>query len=359
MKANKGEWSEFYALLKILEDRRLFVADKDLNIIADKFFVFQKIIRNEINEETKIFDLQESEILILDKENRLLKTIQNDEIKGKTIAIFEQIKNDSTTTFAIPEAQNLMHKLLCKQIKASNSKKSDIDAIIYDRISNKKELLGFSIKSMIGGASTLLNAGKTTNLIYRIDELSEDLIKSINNISDKSKIQNRLKIIVENGGKLKFTKVLNSKFEKNLRKIDTVFPIFLSLMLLDFFMGKANKITDLVNLLVNNEELRNLYRLSRSDYEYKVKNLLVSIALGMIPSKEWDGFTKAHGGYIVVKQNGDVVCYHLYNRDEFVSYLYENTRFESASSARHDYGEIYIEEHKMYINLNVQIRFTK
>ena len=50
----------------------------------------------------------------------------------------------------------------------------------------------------------------------------------------------------------------------------------------------------------------------------------------MVPSKVWDEFTKAHGGYIVVKNNGDVICYHLYNRDEFLSYLYENTKFESA-----------------------------
>jgi len=34
-----------------------------------------------------------------------------------------------------------------------------------------------------------------------------------------------------------------------------------------------------------------------------MKNFLVSIALGMVPGKIWDGFTKAHGGYIVVKKN--------------------------------------------------------
>lgn len=33
MKANKGEWSELYAFLKILEDKKLFAADKNLEII--------------------------------------------------------------------------------------------------------------------------------------------------------------------------------------------------------------------------------------------------------------------------------------------------------------------------------------
>jgi len=41
---NKGEWSEFYAFLKILEERKLFAADKNLEIIDDKFFVFHKIM---------------------------------------------------------------------------------------------------------------------------------------------------------------------------------------------------------------------------------------------------------------------------------------------------------------------------
>ncbi len=53
MKANKGEWSEFYAFLKILEDKKLFAADKNLEIIPDKYFVFHRIFRNETNQEQK------------------------------------------------------------------------------------------------------------------------------------------------------------------------------------------------------------------------------------------------------------------------------------------------------------------
>lgn len=359
MKANKGEWSEFYAFLKILEDKKLFAANKNLEIIADKFFVFKKIIRNETNQETKIFDLKDSEIYILDSKGDVLKKIDDTKIKGKTIKIFENIKKAKTTTFDIPEAEELMNILLCTQIKADNSKKSDIDGIIYDRVSNKEELLGFSVKSMIGGASTLLNAGKTTNFIYEITNFDTAKIDEINKIEGRSKIQDRLKNILDNGGKLSFDRISKEEFEINLRKIDTVFPVFIAQMLQDFFLGKANKITDLVDLLEQNEDLKKMFRLSKSDYEYKIKNFLVSIALGMVPSKVWDGFTKAHGGYIVVKNNGDVICYHLYNRDEFLSYLYENTKFESASSTRHDYGKIYEENGKLYFNLNLQIRFLK
>ena len=127
MKANKGEWSEFYAFLKILEDKQLFAANKNLEIIINKFFIFKKIIRNETNQETKIFDLKDSEIYILNSKGDILKKINDRIIKGETIKIFERIKNAKTTTFDLPEAEELMRELLCSQIKADNSKKSDID----------------------------------------------------------------------------------------------------------------------------------------------------------------------------------------------------------------------------------------
>jgi hypothetical protein len=92
-------------------------------------------------------------------------------------------------------------------------------------------------------------------------------------------------------------------------------------------------------------------------YEYKMKKFLCSVALGMNPSKEWDGHDEANGGYIIVTTDGDVLAYHIYNRDFFESYLLKNTKFEHGSSSRHKYASIYKEDGKMYIKLNLQIRF--
>lgn len=79
----------------------------------------------------------------------------------------------------------------------------------------------------------------------------------------------------------------------------------------------------------------------------------------MMPSKVWTGQYDATGGYLVVKQNGDVLCYHIYNRNEFEDYLLNNTKLDTASSSRHGFGEIYKENNKLYFKLNLQIRFTK
>jgi len=66
--------------LKILEDRKLPAANKDLLTMSDKFFNFLKIIRQETNENPKVFDLQEKDILILNEQGKLLKKVSPKEI---------------------------------------------------------------------------------------------------------------------------------------------------------------------------------------------------------------------------------------------------------------------------------------
>jgi type II restriction enzyme len=92
---------------------------------------------------------------------------------------------------------------------------------------------------------------------------------------------------------------------------------------------------------------------------FKVKRFLSDVALGMMPKKEWDGHAKAHGGYVIVKENGEVVCYHIYNRDQFEEYLYSNTKLDTPSTTRHKFGELYEENGEKRIKYNLQIRFVK
>lgn len=89
-----------------------------------------------------------------------------------------------------------------------------------------------------------------------------------------------------------------------------------------------------------------------------MKCFLTDIALGMMPTIVWTGKYEANGGYLVVKENGDVLCYHFYNKNLFEDYLYNNTRFETASSTRNRFG--FIEKQvdgSLIFKLNLQIRF--
>ena len=183
MKANKGEWSEFYAFLKILQQRKLPAADKNLKAIANKFFIFKKIFKRNKPESNIIFDLTSDNIIIKDKHGYLIKELNNLNLNDSIKQLYHYISSSKETTFSIPIAEELLGKLMLDGFKATNFDKADIEAVIYDRVSEKDEMLGFSIKSMIGCSSTLLNAGETTNFVYKVSRLSDDLINTINSIN--------------------------------------------------------------------------------------------------------------------------------------------------------------------------------
>lgn len=79
----------------------------------------------------------------------------------------------------------------------------------------------------------------------------------------------------------------------------------------------------------------------------------------MTPAKAWTGRYNATGGIIIVKEDGELVCYHIYNKNEFEDYLVKNTRFEQASTTRYNFGKLYKEKESILIKLNLQIRFLK
>lgn len=61
--------------------------------------------------------------------------------------------------------------------------------------------------------------------------------------------------------------------------------------------------------------------------------------------------------YIVVTREGKVLAYHIYNRNYFEEYLLKNTKYETASTSRHGFGEVYSENGEDYIKLNLQVWF--
>lgn len=343
----------------MLSDRKLFAADAELRPIAEKYFEVLKIIREEANHGKKSYDVTgpADTVSIFDGEGNLLEAVDIADLKSGVAAIFQSIKDAPDTTFEIARANEVMVKLGCTQIKAKSTQKADLFLVIHDRVSPTLTELGFSVKSMLGAASTLLNASGGTNFTYKVSGFTTP-IEEINSIEGKSKVRDRLKKIEDDKASIDFLDVESASFKKNLRKIDTIFPEIFAEVIKIYYEGKGNTIVELVDFLAQSGALQK-YGLTKDDYEYKVKSFLVSIALGMTPQTEWDGFTKAHGGYIVVKEDGDVVAYHLYNRDEFQEYLYRNTRLETPSTGRHGFGSIYEEDGDLKIKLNLQIRFLR
>ncbi len=356
LKGNKGEWSEVYALLKIISDKKLTAGDKDLKKISSLVFPIIKILRDEADSS---FEYSFDRDLVLIKSNHEEYRIPISEFQKFSKLLLSKLKDKTETTFSIPEIESFIHSFNSKSLKAKSSIKSDIRIMIHDLRTGTTPELGFSIKSQLGGASTLLNAGKTTNFIFRIDNLSlsESEINSINFINTTSKIKDRINEIYRLGGVFKFINTENHIFGNNLLLIDSLLPQIIAETLMVFFTTSYSKCVDLINKVSELNPLKFDLTYNHPYYNYKFKRFITDVALGMMPSKVWEGHLDATGGYLVIKDDGDILCYHIYNRNEFEDYLFFNTKFETASSTRHEFGTVYKEKDILYFKLNLQIRF--
>jgi type II restriction enzyme len=372
---NKGEWSELYVFLRLLADGEIFVADENLNKINSMFFPISKIIREETIGKRKDYCTGSDVCICVD--GKTIK-IPSKRFSEEAEYLLTQIKTTSGKPFTSEKTEDFMKVISVERLKSRRRNKADIIIQIHDIQTGYKPEVGFSIKSKLGEPATLLNASKATNFIFKIvgkrDKL-EYIKKNLVAIQGVKKPTNQNKSIgvkeilfeiekLECG--LKFC-ATDDRFSNNLMMTDSLMPIIISKMLTTYYSGKTkNTLKAIVEQLINDNPLSIQQEKATIFYTHKVKSLLCAIALGMVATVEWNGTDEATGGYIVVKENGDVVAYHIYNRDKFKDYLFINTKFETSQrfdslppskKKGFDYGYIYGNDDKLFIKLNLQIRF--
>ena len=358
---NKGEWSEIYALFKLLGDKELHPGNSEIKKIQNLVYPILRILRTEAN---RNFEYSIEDDIVVISGNEEIFRIPISEFQEKAKYLLSEIKSNSGT-FSIPEIEEFMHSINCLTLKASSTAKTDITIVVHDQRTGLQPSLGFSIKSKLGSPSTLLNAGETTNFIYEIEKnsLTKQDIEYINSLfvkkggKLKSDIKGRVKAIYEKNAKLSFVNPQKQIFCNNLILIDSLLPQILASVLLQFASSNYSSLVDLVRITEEENPLKFDTTNKHLFYNYKIKRFLTDVALGMMPSKVWAGEYDATGGYLIVKADGEILCYHIYNKSEFENYLIANTKLETASASKHKFGEIYEENNELFFKLNLQIRF--
>lgn len=356
---NKGEWSEIYVFLRLLEAGKLYAADKSLNKIDSVFYDVLKIIRQENLGLLEFVYHKDSNTISVVKtdENKILLSLDSSRFKQEADNLYNHITQNNSPSFEIPDTALFLNEIFVDKLKAKSTDKSDIRIKIHDSNTGIEAIQGFSIKSRLGKPSTLLNAGTSTNFIYEIkNNINDALLTQFNTAGS---FKERFNLLKTHNCSCEFFKTENIIFQNNLTLIDGDLPIILATALLLYYQDGINHISDAVKTITELNPLH--YNLSNQHpfYLYKMKKFLCDCALGLLPSKVWTGIADATGGYIIVREDGEVFCYHLFNRNEFENYLIENTRFETASTTRHDFGHIFKQNNKFYLSLNLQIRFIK
>lgn len=355
---NKGEWSEVYALLKVIADKSLYRGDGDLRKLEGAVLPIIRVLREE-SDGTYQYAIDDEIVIISGPSKEFRISVNKFQLHAK--ALLKAIKSASTPSFQINEIEQFITSFNCNSLKANSKVKSDIRIVLHDAATGTTPELGFSIKSQLGSASTLLNAGQTTNFVFKLNgtHLTKSLVDEVNSIVGSSKVKDRLAKLRSLSKSLEFTKTYNSIFANNLTLIDSYLPKILAEITYLFYTSPTSKLLDLTNEVARNNPLNYDLTSSHPFYLYKIKRFLTDIALGMMPSKVWTGMLEATGGYLIVKDDGEILAYHIYNRNDFEDYLLNNTKLETASTRKHNFGLVYEENGEQFFNLNLQIRFIK
>lgn len=371
---NKGEVSEFYAFVSILGNRVVELVDGSLHLLGDQVH-FLKVFRKEdveisyeLTDDGKLCITKNGSTDIVDRQlvrnyaNQLLNLIQS---------------SDESIDESNPKIGQLKNLLLTDRLSAKSSDKSDFTGVVTSPHQPHTHTLGFSVKSHLGAPPTLVNANKDNSLfLFEIvaadgrrlteqDRLTLSEIKT--QIEEKRNIRPRIALLRKHGYVLKFSRT-SSALDYTLRIIDSRFPEILAELLLEHYSSlsgrKQRTLSDLVDICCSHYRntacfsgLGDTEREIRMSVQYKMQNFLLAFSTGATVSKKWDGKDLANGGFIVVLQDGRVVCLELFTRNSIGQYLLENTVFDTPSTKRHDGGRLDLSGDTPMFGLQLQVRF--
>ncbi len=337
---NKGELSELYAVIKLIQQRLLHYGDAQGNPTHDAV----RVIRIKNGNTALNLNALDIEIIHGDAVTKIdLSTLFSSE---EINALAQEIKVGHAT-FSNEKITQATELLQLSKTKGTSNDKADFH-LDFEEGNLLFADQGIGIKSFLGANPTLINASQATNFIYEISGLNPDIVDDINHIETHSKIKDRILAILNAGGKFDFYGCENKTYESNLRKVDTSMPTMLADALLAFFRKKITRyLAEYPDTCLEHCEAIVTHVRLRDFIQYSM--------FGIFPTQSWDGYLSANGA-VVVRQDGELVFYHT-NRDQALKdYFYQHAFFDTPSSTRHRFGQIYRENNKLLFKLNLQIR---
>ncbi len=372
--ANKGEWSEPYAAIRILGEKKLFIADENGKRNNEEWMDVLRLIRHEtVNKENCIVSYccpENSTDVEIFLDDEYVTSVAAARFLHMANVLAAEIRCGRGSSFAVSdELMVFLSEIYMRSLKAKSINKSDIFLSIRDpRASIIRENIGFSIKSDFGKPPTLFNTAKASAVVYRVINMTDDLMNEVNGMLDSkgnAAVMDRCRRILDSGCELIFEGYPVAEragcraFQENLDLIDPRLGDVIERILWNHFVNRENRldITDVTQRIIE----ENPCGLSRPEikYPYMMKSFLYAAYCGMTASTLWNGSNQVNGGFIKVSSEGEVLVHYALESDEFKSYLYSHCflDFPSTDEGHGHYAKVYKENGQYYFRLNFQIKY--
>ena len=371
-KLNKGEWAEFYVMMKLLGEGRLYTANKLLQKNYQNYLDVLKIIRQECETQVLEYIIDEANAVVIVKpqdSDTILATMPVSDFNDYAKMLFDGIKDVKGSSVPAPDPVCDFAKVIyvskpkapaVKALKKQFGGKNDIFIEVRDGQTAIVSIMGFSIKSKFGQNPTLFNAGSSSQYLYKLTGCDDTMMNEFNAITENggrgwAKCKTYL---ADHGISMEFAHTQNPIYNDNLFLVRESMAKIMAWCVKDRLIDSPGhfEVMETVERMIAANPLG--VPGARVYYEKAIKDFLMAGFTGMTAGKEWDGKEQVNGGYIVVMDDGDVICYHSSDRESFRDYLYKNTHFEYVSADKYLWSRIIKIDGEYYLPLNLSVRFN-
>lgn len=356
--ATKKEWSEIYTVLRLLADGCVYAGTTDVKKNEARCLPVA-MLRREEHDGTRYYIVEEDDIHI--KGEKVDKTVRRESFKEAALLILKAMKESAENIVESPEGvEAFLDEVHIYDLEAQTDDRTDFYVSFY---TPDTPPVGFNVRSRIGLLVPLLDGGRSANFKYELTgiKFATPTVNKINALESPNEVADRMLMIERLGGILKYSDVADKVFRSNLSMIDLHFPRVLAEMVRVMQLDGITKVCELTERIKSTNPLKIKDELINKHgfYDFKIRQFLLSLALGMRPAKTYNGTDSAVAGFMFVDGSGEVLCYQNADRKTFEDFLFFNSRLEKGSTEKDKYGYLERENGTYYFKLNLKIGLLK
>lgn len=356
--ATKKEWCEIYTFFRLLADGKVFLGTPKAT--KDERYWPVAMIQREEHDGTRRYYLEEGTIRI-EGEN-VNKIIAREDFGIAADLILHAVKSSLENEVISPDAvEEFLDEVAIFDLEAKTEDRTDFSIAFRH---SEAPLRGFNVRSRLSAMTPLLDGGRTANL--KLEQcgvkFATPTVNKINAVTEStSEVAERMMLIERLGGVLKYSDVADRVFRCNLLMIDLHFPRLLAEMVRTMHLDNVTRVCELTEVVKQTNPLKIKEELINKHgfYEFKIKQFLMALMLGMRPAKIYTGEESAVEGILLVDGNGEVLCYHKSEKKTMEDFLFLNSRLEKGPVNKDKYGFLEKENGTYYFKVNVKIGLTK